>query len=433
LKDKLNGFGGAAVSRWPNKYVIGLTGNIATGKSVVLKMLQHSGAYTIDADQLVHQAMMPGAPAYKPIVDTFGQFIVGSDNRINRQMLGQIVFSNPEALAKLEAITHPIVRQAIDALVKRSTQRVVVVEAIKLLEGDLKDWMDAIWVVNASKQTQYKRLVSQRKMSEDEAKKRILSQGAQEAKLKLAKVVIDNDSDVEKTWKQVQAQWDEIKRLLTAGAPKPAAPAAPQVPAKPATGATTASAAPAAPQAPAPVEEAGTLEPAASISVEGMTVVRGMPKNAQQIADFMNGNGGKGGASRMDVMMSFGQKSYLIAQDSGETVLALIGWTVENLVTRMDDFYFKAGVPVKSAVHAVIVAVEDNSKLLQSEAAFLFLPANTSADVQEAFKAEGYNPITLKEIKIPIWREAVEEAVRQDTSRTVLWKQLRQDRVLQPI
>lgn len=434
------------MSRWPNKYVIGLTGNIATGKSVVLKMLQHSGAYTIDADQLVHQAMMPGAPAYKPIVDTFGQFIVGSDNRINRQMLGQIVFSNPEALKKLEAITHPIVRQAIDALVKRATQRVVVVEAIKLLDGDLKDWMDTIWVVNASKQTQYKRLVTQRKMSEDEAKKRILAQGAQDEKLKAAKVVIDNDSDVEKTWKQVQAQWDAIKALLTGGqAAKPAAPAAPQAPAAKATppGAATTPkpAAPAAPQAAtpapapaaAPVEEVGTLEPAASVSVEGMTVVRGMPKNAQQIADFINGNGGKGGTSRMDVMMSFGQKSYLIAQDTSETALALIGWTVENLVTRMDDFYLKAGVPVKSAVHAIVVAVEDNSKLLQSEAAFLFLPANTSADIQEAFKADGYNPITLKEIKIPIWREAVEEAVRQDNTRVVLWKQLRQDRVLQPI
>lgn len=426
------------MSRWPNKYVIGLTGNIATGKSVVLKMLQHSGAYTIDADQLVHQAMMPGAPAYKPIVDTFGQFIVGSDNRINRQMLGQIVFSNPEALKKLEAITHPIVRQAIDALVKRATQRVVVVEAIKLLEGDLKDWMDSIWVVNASKQTQYKRLVTQRKMSEDEAKKRILAQASQDEKLKAAKVVIDNDGDVEKTWKQVQTQWEEIKKLLTAGQAKPPAPAAPQAPA---TKVTPPGAAPAAPQAAAPapapvsapVEELGTLEPAAAVSVEGMTVVRGMPKNAQQIADFMNGNGGKGGTSRMDVMMSFGQKSYLIAQDGSENVLALIGWTVENLVTRMDDFYLKAGVPVKSAVHAIVVAVEDNSKLLQSEAAFLFLPANTGADVQEAFKADGYNPITLKEIKIPIWREAVEEAVRQDTTRLVLWKQLRQDRVLQPI
>ena len=115
------------MSRWANKYVIGLTGNIATGKSVVRKMLQHAGAYTIDADQLAHQAMMPGAPAYKPIIDTFGQFIIGPDKQINRQLLGKMVFGNPEALKKLEAITHPIVRQGVDVLVKRAKQRVVVV------------------------------------------------------------------------------------------------------------------------------------------------------------------------------------------------------------------------------------------------------------------------------------------------------------------
>ena len=112
---------------------VGLTGNIAVGKSVVRQMLQHLGAYPIDADGLSHQAMQPGAPAYKPVVDTFGQFILGPDKRINRALLGQIVFSNPEALAKLEAIVHPVVRQAINTLVARSKQRVVVIEAIKLL------------------------------------------------------------------------------------------------------------------------------------------------------------------------------------------------------------------------------------------------------------------------------------------------------------
>jgi len=93
------------VSRWANKYVIGLTGNIAVGKSVVRQMLQHLGAYTVDADGLTHRAMAPGAPAYKPVVDTFGQFILDADKNINRAMLGQIVFSNPDALAKLEAIS----------------------------------------------------------------------------------------------------------------------------------------------------------------------------------------------------------------------------------------------------------------------------------------------------------------------------------------
>lgn len=413
--------GGEAVSRWTNKYVIGLTGNIATGKSVVRKMLQHSGAYTIDADQLAHQAMMPGAPAYKPVVNAFGQFIVGPDKRINRQLLGQIVFGNPEALKKLESITHPIIRQAIDALVKRSKQRVVVIEAIKLLEGDLKDWVDAVWVVNASKATQYKRLVSQRNMSENDAKQRILSQSSQEAKVKQADVVIDNDSDVEKTWKQVQLQWNEIKKQLLASST--AAKSAAQATTNPATESATT----------APADDEADIDAVETISIDGMNIRRGKPDNAQQIADFINENSSKEGISRMDVMMAFGQKSFLLAQSEDSSVLALLGWTVENLVTRMDEFYVKPGVPIGGAVHALIVAVEEASMELQSEAAFIFLPTATKDAIVDAFKSDGYANITLKEIKIPIWREAVEESMRGKDDMLVLWKQLRQDRVLQPI
>lgn len=405
------------MGRWSNRYVIGLTGNIATGKSVVRKMLQHAGAYTIDADQLGHQAMMPGAPAYKPVVQAFGPFIIGPDKRINRQMLGQMVFSNPEALKKLEEITHPIIRQAIDVLVQRSKKRVVVIEAIKLLDGPLKDYVDAVWVVNANRTTQYKRLVGKRGMSEDDAKMRILAQGKQEDKVKQADVVIENDGDVEKTWKQVQLQWSEIKKELAAQA-QAAAPAA--------SGSGSAEKVAAAP---APIED----EPVEEISLDGVNIRRGKPDNAQQIAEFINAYGAKNDVSRMDVMMAFGQKSFLLAQDDDDAVLALLGWTVENLVTRMDEFYVKPGVPVDGAVNALIVAVEEASMELQSEAAFLFLPASTSDTVQAAFKSHSYAPITLKEIKIPIWREAVEESMRNAGDQIVLWKQLRQDRVLQPI
>jgi len=212
------------VSRWPNKYVIGLTGNIATGKSVVRQMLQHQGAYTIDADGLAHQVMMPNAPAYKPVIDMFGKSIVGPDGRINRAMLGQIVFSNPGFLKKLEEITHPIIRQGINPLVSRANQRVIVIEAIKLVDTDLAGWMDSIWVVDAKPQTQYQRLVSKRKMSEAEAKQRIQAQAAQAEKLKRANVVIDNNGNVEDTWKQVQQQWAEIRRLLTSPQPQPVKP-----------------------------------------------------------------------------------------------------------------------------------------------------------------------------------------------------------------
>lgn len=416
-------------SRYPNKYVIGLTGNIAVGKSVVRQMLQHLGAYTVDADSMAHQTMSPGAPAYKPVIETFGKMIIGNDGRINRTALGNIVFSNPVALEKLESITHPIIRKAIDTLIKRSKQRVVVIEAIKLLEGDLKDACDTVWVVNSTPQTQYRRLLSKRKMSEADAKKRILSQNKQADKVKQADVVIQNDSNIEDTWKQVQYQWAEIRKTLTASTAN-----APTPPTKPAQSApaqsTPAKTAPAKTTPAQPTESIDAPEPTV-MSADGIAVKRGMPSNAQLIADFITKSSDTT-VSRMDVMMSFGQKSYLLAQKDKNSIAALMGWTVENLVTRMDEFYLDTSAPAAATIQMVIQAIEDASKELQSEVAFAFLPSSTPADQVKAFQGGGYEPIVLRDIKIPAWREAVEETVA-GRDMVVLWKQLRKDRVLQPI
>ena len=126
------------MSNWPGKYAIGLTGNIATGKSVVRRMLEHLGAYTIDADALSHRVLAKGAPGYKPVLDKFGTWILDKDGQIDRAKLGRLVFADKQALAALEAIVHPYVRQAVDILGQRATQKVVVVEAIKLLESALR-------------------------------------------------------------------------------------------------------------------------------------------------------------------------------------------------------------------------------------------------------------------------------------------------------
>lgn len=387
------------MGHWPNKYVIGLTGNIGVGKSIVRQMLQHLGAYTIDADSLAHQAMLPGAPAYKPIVQAFGQFILGQDKKINRTLLGQIVFGNPEALKKLEDIVHPVVRQAVDILIKRAKQRVIVIEAIKLLEGNLAEAVDAVWVVDASPKTQYRRLVTKRKMTEAEARLRIQAQNPQAEKLKRAGVIIDNDGDIEHTWKQIQQQWQQIKKHLSASA-------------------------------------AAGAQPVADDSIrarsQNVTVRRGMPNNAQAIADFIRQHAGRD-VTRMDVMVTFGQKSYLTAQvDDNESLVGLMGWTVENLVTRMDEFYVAADARIADVTHAMVTAVEESSKELQSEVGFIFLSPDTQPATIRAFQSDGYQPITLEEIKVPTWREEVEGAV-SGQPMTILWKQLRKDRVLQPI
>jgi dephospho-CoA kinase len=166
-------------NRWPGKTVIGVTGNIATGKSIVRRILEHVGAFGIDADGLAHRAMSPGAPAYQPILDTFGRWILASDGQIDRDKLGKVVFNDPDALARLEALTHPIVSQVIDLLVKRASQKVVVIEAIKLFEAGLAQHCDSVWVIDAPEDVQIKRLVQQRKMTEPEARMRVAAQPPQ--------------------------------------------------------------------------------------------------------------------------------------------------------------------------------------------------------------------------------------------------------------
>lgn len=407
------------MSQWPNKYVIGLTGNIAVGKSIVRQMLQHLGAYTIDADGLVHQAMAPGAPAYKPIVQTFGELILDSEKRINRAMLGSIVFANPQALARLEALTHPIVRQGVNILVGRAQQKVIVIEAIKLLEGDLAASCDEIWVVNAKPEVQYQRLLEKRKMSSDEAKKRILAQGPQGEKLKRATRVIENNADIEETWRQVQAGWTAIQQKLQA--------ASAEEQRKQVQNAQTIAARPSA-MRPTPAE--AETSPDLRLDTNGINIKRGMPNNAQSIADFITAHGSRR-VERMDVMLAFGQKSYFLATDRTEKIIGLMGWQVENLITRIDEYYVDAASPKRNVLHALIRAVENASRELQSEVGFVFTPHQTDPTILAIFKENGYEPTTVTEIKIPAWREAIQDA--NVSGAMILQKQLRKDRVLTPI
>lgn len=199
-------------SRDPHKYLIGLTGNIAVGKSLVRRFLHDLGADAIDADQIAHQAMMPGQPAWQAIVTAFGAKIVSPDKQINRAALGKIVFSDPAALKRLEAIIHPAVHQTIDRLVQDSAKDIIVIEAIKLLEGRLKQAVDAVWVVHAAPQTQYRRLTAARGLSKEDAWQRIRAQNSQADKIRQADVVIQNDGSAAETLKQVKRHWSRIHK-----------------------------------------------------------------------------------------------------------------------------------------------------------------------------------------------------------------------------
>ncbi len=198
--------------RYPEKYIIGLTGNIAVGKSFVLAILAELGAAAIDADRVAHQVLRKGEAAYDDILSAFGVGILGADGEIARAALGKIVFADPVKLKQLESITHPAVRQKIDSMVRAAAADVIVIEAIKLLEGDLKNAADAVWVVNASPETQFKRLRSERGLPEAAARQRMALQNSQADKLRQADVVIENNGPPEATRRQVQRHWGEIGR-----------------------------------------------------------------------------------------------------------------------------------------------------------------------------------------------------------------------------
>jgi len=430
------------VSRWANKYVIGLTGNIAMGKSLVRKMLEHLGAYTIDADGLAHQVMVPGAPAYGPVIETFGKWILDSQNRVDRAKLGAVVFAHPEALARLEALTHLIVGQGIDTLITRAKQPIVVIEAIKLLEGALADQVDAIWVVDTAPQIQYDRLVKKRGMSEYEARKRIDTQNPQRIKLARASVVITNNGSPDDVWVQVQREWNKILtqrhvadrgdeyHTVSVGQQPAATPAAPAPVARPAPAPTVAPApAPAAMPTPAPAPAPSAPAPTAvPTTITRLGIRRGMPKNAEQISALLNQSLSKN-LSHNDIMIAFGEKSYLLADVEGKTV-GLVGFQVENLITRVDEFVIVPGAPVAPVAEGLIGAVEEASKELQSEVGFIFLPL-TANDVAKAFIDQGYELMTLESIKVPAWREAAAESQPPDTQ--ILAKKLRAERVLKPL
>jgi dephospho-CoA kinase len=201
----------AALSEpYPGKYLIGLTGNIAVGKSLARAMLAELGASTIDADQIAHQIMRKGESAYDDIIAAFGDDILDDDGEIARTALGAIVFADPARLKQLEGISHPAIRRRIDQLVRRAEARVVVIEAIKLLEGDLRQAVDSVWVVDASPAIQLQRLMRERGMPAAEAQRRIALQNSQTEKLRAADVIIRNDGDVEDARAQVARAWGAI-------------------------------------------------------------------------------------------------------------------------------------------------------------------------------------------------------------------------------
>jgi dephospho-CoA kinase len=192
------------------KHVIGLTGNIATGKSTVVSMLEDLGAEAIDGDALVHRLMGPDSPLAPAIRAAFGAEAINPDGSINRPALGKVVFSNPDKLRALEAITWPPVLEHKRAAIHRPGPDVLILDAIKLFESGMAADCDEIWVVTSPRERQIERIIERNKVDRSEAERRIDAQPPQEEKVDRADVVIDNSGTLDETRAQVLEAWRRL-------------------------------------------------------------------------------------------------------------------------------------------------------------------------------------------------------------------------------
>ena len=376
----------------PGKTIIGLTGNIATGKSVVRRMLEHLGAYTIDADSLAHRVISKGAPGYQPVLDKFGSWLLDKNGQIDRGKLGRLVFSDAEALAQLEDIVHPYVIQAVDILVKRATQNVIVVEAIKLLESDMRKKCDTIWVTDAPQDVQVDRLIRKRGLSHEDALQRVHAQPAQKEKLKAAKVVITNRGSYEDLWKQVNEAWKQI--------------------------------------APPAEEEGPATHVFSKVPSGSLSLQRGKPRDSQKIADLITRlSKGKRAMSKDEVMEAFGDKAFLLLQ-MGDELVGMAGWQVENLVARITDLYLDPRAAADKALPLIMAEVEHASSDLQCEASLVFPPIEL-VGFDSVWKHIGYERRSPETLGVQAWTDAANESMPKASA--LFFKQLRTDRVLRPI
>jgi dephospho-CoA kinase len=200
-------------------FVIGLTGGIGSGKSTVSEMLRAKGAVVVSADLVGHEVYRPGTAVWDEVVAAFGSDVLTAGQEIDRRKLGSIVFADPEARRRLNAITHPPMRrlmaERLDDL-RRQGARVAVLEAAILIESDWVDLADEVWVTLVGPAEAAQRLMARSGLSREEAEARIASQLPNQERLEHADVVIDTDCSLAEVARRVDELWDGLMARLAA-------------------------------------------------------------------------------------------------------------------------------------------------------------------------------------------------------------------------
>lgn len=322
-------------------------------------MLHHLGARIIDADQLAHEVMSPDTDVWRQVVDAFGREIVDENGAIVRAKLGDIVFGDSNALARLEAIVHPVVIARTERLIAEAQEPVVVVEAIKLIESGLVDRCDALWVVTCRRNQQLERLVEQRYLNKEQAQARVRAQPPQAEKIFQADVVIDNSGSMDETWEQVNREWQKI--AVQIGDPTP------------------------------------TIQ-----------VRRATREDVPAVARFLATMDWRGKPPNEEATLAriMGRAHWLLLR--GNRVAGMASWEALNLVACLEEIVVSPEPDASELLCQLVDAVEGEARILQCEVMLAIFPPGSNSEWDKVYKRCGYRVVRTENLTQP-WREVVVE------------------------
>ena len=441
----------------PNFYLIGLIGNLGSGKSTVRKMLEQLGARGIDADALAHVVTQRGSPAWRKIVATFGADVLTYNGRIDRRQLGKRVFAETDALQKLEAIVHPAVGALTKEILRDIAAPVVVLEAIKLVEAGMAQWCDALWAVTCDTETQIERVTRTRPLSDADARTRLVAQGSLANKLKLAAVVIDNSGNEAATRTQVAQAWNALrgatgrdKTEWLVGAPRVAPKLPPPIPALRSEDAPTVimPAPLVAPPptlewtpVPAPVEPP-TLKPTPP-SIEAEPPPTAPPKSAAEFEvrrtrrsdldalalALAKREGKPQPLAREEALQRFGERGYRIAISEGH-IVAFAAWEAENLVATVREVWAESSYIALLVLPKLFALIEEEARGLLCEIVLVFVENSAPLFINEQVRGVGYSIADLNSLH-PMWRQIAQDRLKPGER---IWaKRLREELITKPV
>ena len=408
--------------RWPDKIIIGLTGNIATGKSAVMRMAAAEGALALDADQIVHDILENDPGMQAAIAVAFGAGVRRPDGTIDRAALAAIVFGDEDALRDLEHMLHPAVRQQIREAIDATPAPVVVIEAIKLLEGELVELVDQVWVTRVPRKVQIERLMVCRGMDAETAVMRVDAQNPQEMKVARADVVIDTDGTMAGTRAQFELAWARLPATELTGKQLPK-----RQPARPATSRPPVAREESVPASPAQPEPEPSAQPSAQPPLADVVVRRARPSDIPGILLLIRkATDGELQMKRADLLMAFSERSYLIGQQDAE-ITTVVGWnTNSTTAVAIDQIFAHPLESFKITGPAVLEEIEKSARQLICEVALAYLPPDAPDLIRQLFLDEGYEPREQEDMP-RAWQETIAETRPEET--VILAKVLRDVRI----